>query len=245
MGDGQVQQISKVGLGETLDVCGRFSLILPIEDLLAFLGAEGADVMPPRFNIAPTQEILILRDGPDGKKELAPVRWGLLPSWAKDFPSGAPLINARCETVATKPSFRDAFRSRRCLVPASGFYEWKKEGRKRLPFHITHRDGRPMLFAGLWEHWQDPADPKRTVDSCAIITCQACPEVRPLHDRMPVIVPASSCEDWLRGDTELASSLLVPCSCGDLLLIPANPIMNSGEVEGPECLQKEKQEELF
>jgi putative SOS response-associated peptidase YedK len=225
-------------------MCGRFSLTLPIQELLEFLGAEKAEIVEPRFNIAPTQEIFILREGRESRRQLAPVRWGLIPSWSKEPPSGAPLINARCETVATKPSFRDSFLSRRCLVPATGFYEWKKEGRKRLPFHITYRDGKPMLFAGIWDRWQNPQQPKQIIDSCAILTCAACLEIQPLHNRMPVLIPAGSCDLWLHGESDEIAPLLVPYPCQDLLLTPANPVMNSGIVEGPDCLHP-PQEELF
>jgi putative SOS response-associated peptidase YedK len=224
-------------------MCGRFSLSLPIPGLLEFLEVAWDD-FTPRFNIAPTQEISIVRLDPEGRKELTPVQWGLVPAWA-EAPPKSPLINARCETVRAKPSFRDAFRQRRCLIPATGFFEWlKKESRKRLPYHITYRDGSPMLFAGIWDRWKDPEDPERTIESCAIITCDACPEIEPLHDRMPVLIPKGSSELWLYGDPESAASLMVPCPGRDLLLTPANPVMNSGAVEGPECLQV-GQGELF
>jgi putative SOS response-associated peptidase YedK len=222
-------------------MCGRFSLSFSRQDLLEYLGLEGIE-FTPRFNIAPTQDILIIRTDSEERKEITNVHWGLIPAWADTLPK-SPLINARCETVGTKPSFRKAFHHRRCLVPATGFYEWKKEGRKRLPFHITYPDGSPMLFAGIWDRWKNPKDPKQVIESCAIITCDACPVIEPLHNRMPVLITKESSDLWLHGNMEQAGSLLVPFS-GQLQLNPANPVMNSGTVEGPECLQA-KQVELF
>jgi putative SOS response-associated peptidase YedK len=204
-------------------MCGRFSLTFPIQELLDCLEVEWHK-LGPRFNIAPTQDIPILRLDPKDKIELVQVHWGLIPAWADQLPK-PPLINACCETVMIKPSFRCAFRHRRCLVPATGFYEWKKEGRKRFPFHITYHDGSPMLFAGIWDRWNNPSDANQIIESCAIITCDASPEVEPLHHRMPVLIQKESSDLWLSGDPESAEPLMVPYAMGNLRLTPANPVV--------------------
>ena len=159
----------------------------------------------PRFNIAPTQEVSAVRDLGEGR-ELEFLRWGLIPSWAKDKSIGAKLINARAETVAEKPAFRSAFKHRRCLIPADGFFEWKKEGGRKEPHYITLRDGGLFAFAGLWEEWH-PEDGE-AVRSCTIITTGANELVRPLHDRMPVILDPGDYADWLDVNPRTKEQLL-------------------------------------
>ncbi len=149
----------------------------------------------PRFNIAPTQVIPVVRAGDDGRREWAPCRWGLVPWWAKDLKIGARMINARSETAAEKPSFKKALAARRCLVPADGFFEWAKTSEGKQPFHIRFSDRRAFAFAGLWERWGP--SPDETVETFTILTTSANSVTAPIHDRMPVILGPETWEEWL------------------------------------------------
>ncbi len=184
-------------------MCGRFTLHTPESELVQLYGPQLLPgIIPffpayvPRFNIAPTQTVLIIRTkAHDVGFEVVPMRWGLIPSWSKSL-TGPPLFNARSETVAEKPSFRTAFRRRRCLIPADGFYEWQAlTPKQKQPHYITLRSGQPFAFAGLWETWQPP-DGSR-VDSCTILTTAANAFMQPLHDRMPVILSPDEFAPWL------------------------------------------------
>lgn len=168
-------------------MCGRFSLGADASTLVTQFNLFEAPAWSPRYNIAPTQEVLVVVAEPTKAQRQARLhRWGLIPSWAKDKAIGNRLINAQAETVATKPAFRVAFRKRRCLILADGFYEWKKENRHNQPFHIRLRDGRPFAFAGLWEHWEGAEG--KAIDSCTILTTTPNDLLRPLHHRMAVIL---------------------------------------------------------
>lgn len=184
-------------------MCGRFTLTSPLEALRELFGFVERPNLEPRANVAPTQEVLAVRLGDDGARHAALLRWGLLPAWAKDRRIGAKLINARAETVATQSAFRKAFAARRCLVAADGFYEWKTaaDGSKQ-PFRICRADGAPFAFAGLWERWHDSAEPRaaRPLESCTILTTGANALLRPIHDRMPVILPPETHAAWLAPD---------------------------------------------
>ncbi|MCS7040325.1 MAG: SOS response-associated peptidase, partial [Anaerolineae bacterium] len=178
-------------------MCGRFTLTASGDELASLFDLEQAPNLEPRYNIAPTQPVAVVRLDREGRRrEFTLMRWGLIPSWAKDIHIGNRLINARAETLTEKPAFRTAFRRRRCLIPANGFYEWQKPtaGRKQ-PYFIGLPDRRPFAFAGLWEHWEG-ADGS-VLDSCAIITTAANERVRVLHDRMPVILERTDFGDWL------------------------------------------------
>ena len=177
-------------------MCGRFALVTEkrILELLFRLEIRGA--FEPRRNIAPSQEILAVRLNPSGGvKEPARLKWGLVPRWARDLSIGSRLINARSETAAEKPAFRDAFRSRRALIPASGFYEWKKEGKTKQPYHIGMKEGRLFSLAGLWEEHREAGG--AVLESCAILTTAANGLVAPIHNRMPLIIPVEAYELWL------------------------------------------------
>jgi putative SOS response-associated peptidase YedK len=175
-------------------MCSRYSLTSPPEAVRAMFGYSGNHVFPPRYNIAPTQPVAIVRIGHSGTRELALVRWGLIPGWVKDPREFTTLINARAETALEKPSFRNAMRHRRCLVPADGFYEWiGKTGAKR-PHLIRARAGNPLAFAGLHEHWQG-ADGSE-MESMAILTVAANQSVSAVHDRMPAILRPADFEAW-------------------------------------------------
>ena len=190
-------------------MCGRFVLKAPPSELVNRFGLDECADYGARFNIPPGTDIPVIRQSPEGRRVLHLLRWGLVPHWAKDPVIGAKLNNARGESVTEKPSFRDAFKRRRCLVPANGFYEWKAEGKLKQPYYITPKDGQPMAMGGLWESWKTPdGSILRTV---CIITVGPNVVMEPIHDRMPVIVPPERWQDWLAAPVEEIQSLVVPC----------------------------------
>ncbi|HEY1598513.1 MAG TPA: SOS response-associated peptidase [Pirellulales bacterium] len=168
-------------------MCGRFTLRTPAHAVADAFGLISTPDLQLRFNIAPTQLVAAVRFDPQqGGRQLTRLRWGLIPSWAADPSIGSRMINARADTVATKPAFRSAFKRRRCLVLADGFYEWKKVGSAKQPFFMRLKDDRPFAFAGLAEHWHRDG---QTIDSCSIITTESNSLMAEIHDRMPVILP--------------------------------------------------------
>ena len=224
-------------------MCGRFTLRTPVKDVVAafdVLATDFADVLPlfAHYNIAPTQQVVAVRTDPSvGGRQLVPLRWGLVPSWADDPAIGNRMINARAETVASKPSFRAAFKSRRCLVVADGFYEWQKRGASKQPYYIQLRDGRPFGLAGLWERWRHD---DQAIESCTIITTEANELMRPLHDRMPVILPREEYASWLdprpdRGD--VLRKLLRPYPPEDMTAYPVSTIVNNPRNDVPQCVE--------
>lgn len=194
--------------------------------------------LAPRYNIAPTQPVLIIRVESE-RVTPARVRWGLVPGWARDPGAGNRMINARGETVAEKPSFRTAFRQRRCLVPATGFYEWQKtNGTGKQPWHVHRPDDGPFAFAGIWEHWE--AADGSTLETCAIITTRANATMAPIHDRMPVILAREDLDCWLDPDNNepaILESLLVPCPDKTLVADRIDTHVNRPSHEGPDCLR--------
>ena len=193
-------------------MCGRFVLTTPADALAAeFAASTGGLVLTGRYNIAPMQEIVAVRSI-EGERSLALLRWGLIPIWAKDPAIASRLINARAETAATKPSFRDAMQRRRCIVPASGFYEWRKEGTRRQPWYFRSADPRKSLaIAAVWERWRDPEG--RIVETCCLLTTAANRVCAPVHDRMPVILDEAGIARWLdsaESDPAALADLLVP-----------------------------------
>ncbi len=207
-------------------MCGRYTLISAPEAIRALFRYEERPNFPPRHNIAPTQPIAIMRFA-DGKRQFALVRWGLLPSWVKDPRSFSLLINARGETVLDKPAFRTAMRRRRCLIPADGFYEWKREGDSKRPYYVRAKTGEPLAFAGLWETWTGPNGEE--LETAAIITTTANRQLAPIHDRMPVIVPPDAFDFWLdsgKVDAETAAALIVPAREGLLEVYPVSNAVN-------------------
>jgi putative SOS response-associated peptidase YedK len=211
------------------------------ELLEAFLLDE-QDLPPfiPRYNIAPTQPVFAVREHPGGPKpshEAVALRWGLIPSWASDASIGNRMINARAETLATKPAFRTALKKRRCLIAAEGFYEWKTEGKVKQPYFIHFRDDRPFAFAGLWDRWEGPDH--STIGSCTLITTSANELLRPLHDRMPVIVRREEYAEWLSPNEQDADALmpiLQPYAGGDLEAFPVSRSVNSPSHDAADCL---------
>ena len=191
-------------------MCGRYTLTTPTEGLHALFGFDELPNLPPRYNIAPTQDVAAVRSSPEsGKPSFTLFRWGLIPSWAKDPAIGSKMINARAETVAEKPAFRTAFRRRRCLLPADSFYEWetRKDGTKQ-PWRVTLEGGGPFAFAGLWEEWLG-ADGSE-VESCTIVTTRAAPAIEDIHHRMPVMLDPADFDLWLSGEPDVAYQLLRP-----------------------------------
>jgi putative SOS response-associated peptidase YedK len=169
-------------------MCGRYRLSRSKELLAEHFNVEPDDDWEPRYNIAPSQYVPVIRQRPDGPKRWgAQMRWGLIPAWAKDASIGFKMINARAETVATKPAYRDVLRKRRCLIPADGFYEWVKDGRAKTPFCFTMADNSTFAFAGIWDSWRNPQG--QTIDTCSIITTTPNALLADIHDRMPVILP--------------------------------------------------------
>lgn len=190
----------------------------------------------PRYNIAPTQRILAARQSDAGTREIVALKWGLIPSWAKEPKIASSMINARGETVADKPAFRAAFKSRRCLIPTDGFYEWEKKGNAKQPLHITIGNDDVFALAGLWEHWRDPQGAE--VETCTIVTTTANSLMESFHDRMPVIVAPENYAKWLdtKATRETLESLIVPFSPDTMHVRPVSSFVNNARHEGPECL---------
>ncbi|GAB4234353.1 MAG: SOS response-associated peptidase [Deltaproteobacteria bacterium] len=223
-------------------MCGRFTLFEPDAVLTREFGLSRIQAGPPRYNIAPSQPVAVVRVSPaDRERELLRLRWGLIPSWAKDPSIGNRMINARAETASEKPSFRSAFRNRRCLVPADGFFEWRKVDRGKLPFYIRMRSGHPFAFAGLWERWDPPeGDP---VETCTILTTEANELLRPIHDRMPVIVAPEMYGAWLdsgRKDPETLKPILRPWPPEEMDAYPVSKRVNDPSHDDPDCLTAEE-----
>jgi putative SOS response-associated peptidase YedK len=223
-------------------VCGRFTLRTPADRLGELFDLDDIPALEPRYNIAPTQPVAIIRTAEmSGRRELTMARWGLVPFWAKDVQMAAKSINARSESIADKPTFREAFRRRRCLVLADGFYEWKTEGKVKIPYYIHLADGRPFAFAGLWERWKGQSPP---LETCTIITTSASAIIRGLHDRMPVILPEDRRTRWLDGTLGIEG--LVPYEGRDLNWEPVSPTVNNVRNDSPACLDPARDpESLF
>ena len=230
-------------------MCGRYSLTTPAEAMRHLFGFAGAlPNLPARYNVAPTQLVPIVRRTREGARELVQVRWGLIPSWAKDASIGNRLINARAEGLAEKPSFRAAFRARRCLVPADGFYEWQATPQGKRPYRIGLKGGSgeslPLFaFAGLWERWEKAPDGV-PVESCTIVTTAANELLAPIHERMPVILPEEGYAAWLAPDTPPAEALalLKPYPAAAMLLYPVSKRVNSVRFDDALCIAPESAE---
>ena len=215
-------------------MCSRYFLDAD-GNVIAYTFAVVADErIHKRFNIAPTQQAPVVRLARDGTRSLAMLRWGLVPYWAKDLSAGTKMINARCEGVETQPAFRAAVEKRRCIVPATGFFEWKGVAGRKQPFAITLPGRHVFGFAGLWERWK-PREGGDAVETFTIVTTDANAAVAEVHDRMPVILPKESEEAWLRGEPAEACKLLTPYS-GEVALRAVNTRVSNVNNEGPECL---------
>ncbi len=219
-------------------MCGRFTLRTPANLLVERFMLDSTPDLAPRYNIAPTQDVAVVRATPEAGRQLALLRWGLIPSWAKDPKIGNRMINARGESVAEKPSFRSAFKRRRCLVLADGYYEWRKIGKAKQPYWIHMQDERPFGLAGLWETWRGGDDD--IVESCTIITTSANELTKKIHDRMPVILDDADYELWLDPsvqDRQLVEPLLRPYDDGEMTFDPVSTVVNSPKNDRAECIE--------
>jgi putative SOS response-associated peptidase YedK len=220
-------------------MCGRFAFYSPHEAIVRLFGVAAAPEIEPRWNIAPTQFIATVREA-GGPREVAMLYWGLVPSWAKEKSIGARMINARSETLGEKPSFRNAFRRRRCLILADGYYEWQRSGAVKQPYFISFGDGQPFGMAGLWERWRDPASGE-PLESCCIVTTSPAATVAHVHDRMPVIVPPEAHAEWLdpkNEATERLARLFQPCPRPDLRARPVSRRVNDARNQGHDLIEE-------
>lgn len=221
-------------------MCGRFTLRSGPEQIAEAFDLDPASLpeLTPRYNIAPTDPVaLVRRAGGTGPREMVTARWGLVPHWVDDPSDWPTLINARSETAAEKPSFRDAFRNRRCLIPADGFYEWVKVDGRKQPYYVRREDDRPFAFAGLWDRWE--GEEGRSFESCTLLTTDANETVAPLHDRMPVLLSREGGERWTdpAAYPDDFSDLLAPWSGGGLVAHPVDRRMNSPSHDAPDCIE--------
>lgn len=218
-------------------MCGRFTLTVPGEQAAQQFGLSDPSVkLAPRYNIAPTQPVAAVRAAETGR-ELALLRWGLIPPWAKDLSIGARMINARAETAAEKPAFRSAMKQRRCLILADGFYEWQTTGSSKQPFYFRVAGDGPFAFAGLWEHWRSPQGDQ--IHSCTILTTEANELVRPLHDRMPVILRPEDYGRWLDPalrDAAAVADLLAAYPADAMHTYPVSKSVNRVSNDGAELI---------
>jgi putative SOS response-associated peptidase YedK len=224
--------------GKDTTMCGRYTLSTPVSELAQLFDVAEKAALPPRYNIAPSQPVLAVRvPTPGSHRELSILQWGFVPAWAKEAAIGNRMINARSETAATSPAFRSAFRRRRCLIPADGFFEWQKTNGRKQPFLIRRRDGRPFAFGGLWEIWEGREG--EVIESCTILTTQPNDVVRPVHDRMPVIVEAEAYDLWLDPGVqqpERIEALLGPYSAMEMEAVPVGTLVNNPTNDIPDCI---------
>jgi putative SOS response-associated peptidase YedK len=218
-------------------MCGRFTLHFPVELLAEIFGLPNLPGLVPRYNIAPTQAAAVVRSSGTTRK-LDLLRWGLVPSWAKDISIGSRMINARSESLPDKPSFRNAVRFRRCIVPASGFFEWKPEGNHKVPYYIRLSDSTPMGLAGIWEAWKTPEG--TSLQTFTILTTSANPLITPIHDRMPVILHPDAYDFWLDknvNNPEQLQSLYPPYPADLMTIYPVSTLVNSPRNDNPACIE--------
>lgn len=218
-------------------MCGRFAFFAPPDAVARQFGIDQTPALEPRYNISPTQPVPVVRWDHRGVASLDMLRWGLIPRWARDPAIGNRMINARAETVSQKPAFRDAFARRRCLILASGFYEWGETPAGKRPFFVTRSDQGIMPFAGLWERWRSGTDP--ALESCVIITTAASPALAEVHDRMPVILPPDAQTTWLTEGTrpEDLLALLDSVGEGQFEIRPVNRNVNNPRNEGVDLIR--------
>jgi len=220
-------------------MCGRYTLKTPVERLSEKFQFPQVIPLKPRYNIAPSQPVAVVRLVPeDNDRKFAMLRWGLIPAWTKDLKKARMPINAKSETVADLPSFRDAYRKRRCLIPADGFYEWKQEGGRKQPVFIHMKDGEPFAFAGLWEHWEKPD--QEPIDSCVILTTEPNELLAQVHNRMPIILAPKDYDLWLDPDAQQVDRLkplLSPFPPERMTYFPVNLRVNNPKHDDPLCVE--------
>jgi putative SOS response-associated peptidase YedK len=237
-------------------MCGRYVSATPPEQLAEefHVDAVKADALPPKYNVAPTDEVYAVAISRDGLRQLGTFKWGLVPSWAKDPSIGSRMINARAETISEKPAFKRLLQKRRCILPADGFYEWQKLGDenakkpRKQPFFIRRRDGKPLALAGLWEVWKPRDEPDADwLRSATIITGEPNELVGRIHNRMPVILPESAWDTWLdpaNEDADALTKLLVPYPAEEMEAYPVNPFVNTVQNDGPHLIDPLEGHEL-
>lgn len=220
-------------------MCGRFTQTHSADEIAAAFQVSYVPPQPPRYNIAPSQAVVaVLQTTDQPERHLRSHRWGLIPKWAKDSSIGYKLINARSETVAEKPSFRSAFKYRRCLIPADGFYEWQRQAGQKQPYYFCLRDRQPFAFAGLWEEWQSSEG--ELLQSCTLLTTTANEVLAPVHERMPVILPADTYETWLdphNQNTAQLQDFLHPYPAERMIGFPVSSWVNNPSHDTAECIQ--------
>jgi putative SOS response-associated peptidase YedK len=209
-----------------------------MEVYASMFDVASAFTFKPSYNVAPSQAVLACRAAEMGWRELVPLRWGLVPHWAKEPKTGYSMTNARAETVAVKPAYRSAFRKRRCLIPADGFYEWKPGKPRKQPYYIHRQDNQPFAFAGLWEHWEKD---RKVIDTCTIVVTAANELIGAIHDRMPVILPPESYDLWLDPvvqDADKLLPLLKPYPVKELEAYPVSTKVNAPVNNGAELIER-------
>ena len=219
-------------------MCGRYAFFSPAEAVRRVFALDDVPEFEPRYNVAPTQDVPAVRAGGEGARAFAMLHWGLVPKWAKEKAIGNRMINARSESLAEKPSFRDAFKKRRCLVLADGWYEWQVAPGGKQPWFIRMKDARPFAFAGLWERWKDPASGAQ-LESCTIVTTEAAESLRKIHERMPVVLAEADWDRWLDtafSDTDKLSELLRPYDPKSLEAWKVGREVNAPKNQGPELI---------
>jgi putative SOS response-associated peptidase YedK len=225
-------------------MCGRYTLTTRPRRLAEFFGLGDEPSLDPRWNVAPGTTVPVVREEA-GERRLVRMKWGLVPSWASDPSIGNRLLNARCETVAGKPAFRSAYRQRRCLLPADGFYEWQAQGRRKQPYYFRLRDGDVFALAGLWEAWRSP---EGMLETCTVLTTQANDLVRPVHERMPVILAQGDLRAWLHAEEQSDGTeerLFAPFPADRMEALAVGVWVNRAGNEGPQCVQPAGQGTLF
>lgn len=219
-------------------MCGRFVAIITYEELRGIFNLIEAEIRPePRYNVAPTQLVTLVRRTDNGNV-LCHMKWGLIPPWSKDASIASHTINARCETVAEKPSFRHAIKYNRCIIPISGFFEWTHSGGKKTPHYIYLTDGSPMGLAGIWEHWKSPEG--EDLETFSILTTSANSLIQPLHDRMPVILQPSDYDLWLSKNVHNPHELIhlyQPFPAGKMSLHEVSNQVNNPRFDSPTCIR--------
>lgn len=219
-------------------MCGRFTQRQSAQKIAQAFQVANVPPLTPRYNIAPTQQVpTILQTAEHPERQFKMLHWGLIPSWAKNAKMAARLINARAETVTEKPSFRSAFQYRRCLVVADGFYEWQQQGKQKQPFYCRTQDEQPFGFAGLWEIWEKEGE---AIASCTILTTEPNQIMRPIHDRMPVILAAKDYDLWLDPKvqkSELLQPLLRPYPTEEMTAYPVSTLVNKPANDSAECIE--------
>jgi len=219
-------------------MCGRFVCIIPPEELVKIFALVETPLVEPRYNVAPSQQVSVVRSAGD-HNILAPLKWGLVPSWSKDPSIGSHMINARSETIAEKPSFRQAIKYNRCIIPTSGFYEWKAESGKKQPYYIHMANGSPMCFAGIWETWTAPDS--SVIETFSILTTTSNKIIEPLHDRMPVILSPENYPIWLNQnmhDSHQLERLYQQYPSEQMTAYKVPDLVNNPKFDSPACIAK-------